>query len=307
MNPKILLVDDDPEVLTVYEETLGDHGFSVERATTRKRALAALDEQGPWDVVILDEKLSGPGGPATATELLAEIGARAPEARTIVITGFATPQLVRSAIAAGAWDYLQKDPTFLKILLPLRVRHAVEAARERRLRRAGRGEVESELVRSWAAAREHGIPAARKGRLLEDTLALLLRTIPGLEEVNTQRRGAAEEFDVIVTNESTDPVLGKEGSFLLVECKNWSTPADANVLTLFREKLRDRFGRVRLGILVCVGGFTAGVDTRGARAVQDAPLVLCLDADALSEWIDAADRLAWLKRRLQAAVLRSRG
>ena len=91
MNPKILLIDDDPDMLTTYAEILEDHGFEVARALTREEAFRALDNDGPWDVIVLDEKLRGHGGPATATQMLSEIAGRAPAARTIVLTGFATP------------------------------------------------------------------------------------------------------------------------------------------------------------------------------------------------------------------------
>lgn len=304
MNPKILIVDDDPDVIVTYEEILGDHGYDVASARSREEALTALDQRGPWDVVLLDEKLRGPGGPATATELLVEIASRAPEARTIVITGFATPQLIRSAIAAGAWDYLQKEAEYLSILLPVRVRHAVDAARERRLRKAAPAEVERELRQTWAAATEPGIDSHRKGRLLEETLLLLFRGIAGLNEVSVNRGGRAEEFDVVVTNESTDPILSKEGSFFLVECKNWSRPVDPKEVDYFRNKLKDRFTRVQLGVFVAAAGFTAGVRTKVDRWNNEPQLVLLVDGDDLTEWIDSDDRLVWLKRRVQAAVLR---
>ncbi len=304
MNPKILLVDDDSDVLQTYADILDDHGFDVQQARTREEALRTLDQDGPWDVIVLDEKLRGPGGPASATELLAEIAGRAPEARTIVITGFATPQLIRSALAAGAWDYLQKDASYLDLLLPTRVRHAVAAARERRLRGATQTDLERQLRQAWTAALEPGLDAQRKGRLLEETLYLLFRTIPGLNEVSMNRRAAAEELDLIVVNESTDPVLSKEGSFLLVECKNWSRPVTPTELEVFRAKLRDRFARSRLGLLVGVSGFTEGVTTKIARWTNEPQLVVLLDSDDLTAWIDAPDRTDWLKKRLLAAALR---
>lgn len=304
MNPKILLIDDDPDALLTYAEILGDHGFDVSKALTREAAVAALDEGGPWDVVVLDEYLRGPGGPATATELLLDISTRAPEARTIVISGFATQELVRTAMMAGAWDYLEKDSRYMSLLLPARVRHAVEAAQERRLRKIAPGELERELRQTWIDSQLGGLQAHKKGRLLEQTLSLLFRTIPGLNEVSVNRRGTAEEFDIVVTNDSTDPVMSKEGSFFLVECKNWSAKVDPKELDAFRTKLRDRFGRVRLGLLIGIGGFTEGVATKIARWSNETQLVVLLDAQDLSAWIEADDRVTWLKRKVQAATLR---
>lgn len=307
MNPKILLIDDDPAVLLTYEETLGDVGLPVHKVTGHEEARAALRDDGPWDVVVLDEKVRGPGGPASAAAFLPEIASLDPAARTIVITGFATPALARAAVEAGAWDYLQKDAELLFTLLPLRVRNAVEAARERRLRGASPEEIERRLRETWERARRGEEDANTKGRLLEEALLLLFRTLPGLSNVTANRRGIAEEFDLVVRNESDDALLSKEGSFFLVECKNWSKKVGAPELTVFAEKLRARFGRVRLGILVAVGGFTEGVRTLIASRANESGLVVLIDGDELDGWISSADRLEWLKGRIEQAALRQPG
>lgn len=61
--------------------------------------------------------------------------------------------------------------------------------------------------------------AQRKGRLLEDLMELLLKSIPGFI-VKSRRRGLDEELDLVVRNESTDPLWGKDSQYFLVECKN---------------------------------------------------------------------------------------
>jgi CheY-like chemotaxis protein len=305
VNPKILVIDDDPDTIASYHDILDEHGFELSSARSRQEALTQLQNGGPWDVVLLDEKLSGPGGPASATALLLDIAGRAPEARTIVITGFATPQLVQTALQAGAWEYLEKDHQFLPLLLPLRVRHAVEAARERRISRMGRAEIEGELRRTWAEAQRSEQPAARRGRLLEETVCLLFRTMPGLEDARVNTRAPAEEFDVVAQNASQDEILRKEGPILLVECKNWSGTVTPVEYEYFRAKLRDRFQRATLGILLGMNGFTEGVDTKGARRSNERELILTLDRRDLDGWIDAPDRVAWLRERLFRAMLRT--
>ena len=304
MNPKILVVDDEFPALQATTEILGDHGFAVTGVQTREAAQQALSTQGPWDVVVLDEFLRGPAGAATATELLAEIAVRAPEARTIVLSGYARPDLVRTAIAAGAWDYLEKSASFLPLLLPLRVSNAVEAARERRLRKVEPSALEGELRATWAQALGADLDANQKGLLLEHTIELLFRTIPGLNEVSTRRGGSSEEIDVVVENGATDPILSKEGSYILVECKNWSRPVGPPELEVFRAKLRDRHERVRLGLLIGISGFTEGVRTKLERWTNEPQTVLLLARSDLDAWINADNRLGWLKQRLQQAILR---
>jgi DNA-binding NtrC family response regulator len=219
MDPAVLLIDDEPDYLTTYADTLRPYGFEPVGVSTREEAILALDARR-WDVIVLDERLRGPGSEHGAPALLAEIAARSPSARTIVLTAFATDDSVRRAIAAGAWDYLEKDARFLEHLLPLRVRHAAEMARQRRGMTPD--ERERALRDTWTSALSEQ-NAQRKGRLLEEALELLFVGTPGLTEVARNRRSSNEEFDLVVTNASTDPVLAKEGSFILVECKNWST------------------------------------------------------------------------------------
>lgn len=299
MNPRILLVDDDPDVLDSYEDLLRHGGYTFGRARARDEALRLLDAEGPWDVVLLDERLEGPGGGASGAALVGEISARFPDARVLVVTGFPRKELVRDALAAGAWDYLQKDE-FLALLLPQKVRQAADLALTRRIAHASGADRERALRTTWAAARTER-DRNRKGALLEQTMRLLFETLPGLEHVRTNWRSEVEELDLVVRNESADPILSKEGSFWLVECKNWSGKVDPEVVRNLVGKLRERRGRAPLGFLVAVNGFTRAVDVVAERHDE---LILFLDGDALTAWIDTPDRVGWLKTRLEAAVLR---
>ncbi len=52
--------------------------------------------------------------------------------------------------------------------------------------------------------------------------ALLLKSIPGFDRVDTRLKNSVEEIDVLVQNGSTDAFWQKESPYILVECKNWS-------------------------------------------------------------------------------------
>ena len=254
-------------------------------------------------MVLVDERLSGPGGGETAASLIGEISTYYPEARSIVITGYARKELVQRALSAGAWDYLQKDE-FLALLLPTKVRQAAEIAMDRRLARAGNAEVELGLHQSWSEAKT-STDRHRKGAKLEQTLRFLFHSLPGLSRVSANWRSDVEEIDLVVRNESADPFLQKEGSLWLVECKNWSKPVDPQTVTAFRSKIRDRHGRVSLGFFVAMAGFTKNVEPILQRQSNEKELVLVLDGPELEAWITAKDRVAWLKAKLDAAILRA--
>ena len=54
-------------------------------------------------------------------------------------------------------------------------------------------------------------------------LWLVRALVRGFGGVSTRRRSDLEEIDLVIPNESPDPVWQKEGSYLLGECKNWSS------------------------------------------------------------------------------------
>lgn len=304
MKPKILLVDDDRDVLDSYEDLLRAGGYDFGRALSRDEALAKMTTEGPWDVVLLDERLNGPGGGESATALIGELSGRFPEAKAIVITGFARKELVRAALNAGAWDYLQKDD-FLQYLLATKVRQAAEIAVERRLAHASQPDVENALQNAWKEA-QTARDRHRKGAALEQTLRFLFQSLPGLSHVRTNWQSDVEEIDLVVRNESTDPYLQKEGSLFLIECKNWSKAVEPQVVTAFRSKLRDRYGRTTLGIFVAASGFTRNVESVLLRQSNERELVLLLDGTQLGAWIQASNRIAWLKEQIEEAILRAR-
>ena len=63
---------------------------------------------------------------------------------------------------------------------------------------------------------------------------------PGFARITTRRRNDVEEIDLVIRNESTDPFWAGEGSgYILVECKNWSSPVGALEYNHFRAKLAD--------------------------------------------------------------------
>jgi len=98
---RILIVDDDELFLRNYQATLSAEGYAVEVARTREEALARLDDDDDWDVVLLDQKLLGPRGPDLGIELIQDVHGRAPGAKAIVVTAFASADRLAFSILLG--------------------------------------------------------------------------------------------------------------------------------------------------------------------------------------------------------------
>ncbi len=107
-NTQILVVDDEPDLRTLYELTLLREGFRVEAAGSLREAWQFLTERH-FDVVITDMRL--PDG--LGLELLQRIKAEQRSERCVVITAYGSAENAVESLKAGAFDYLTK-PVDLK-------------------------------------------------------------------------------------------------------------------------------------------------------------------------------------------------
>jgi two-component system response regulator PilR (NtrC family) len=107
---RVLVVDDEPDLRTLYELTLLREGHEVTSAADLSQARELLAEQ-TFDVLITDMRL--PDG--LGLELLRELGAGQRGERSIVITAYGSAENAVEALKTGAFDYLTK-PVDLKQL-----------------------------------------------------------------------------------------------------------------------------------------------------------------------------------------------
>ncbi|MFA6133482.1 MAG: HD domain-containing phosphohydrolase [Phycisphaerae bacterium] len=100
---KILIVDDEPQVVSLIREELSEHGFVCWTAGEVDGAKALINSQSP-DVMITDVLMSNIGG----LELLAYAGTHAPRCKVILITGSSRREYIAQAMLLGAYDYIEK-------------------------------------------------------------------------------------------------------------------------------------------------------------------------------------------------------
>jgi two-component system, NtrC family, response regulator PilR len=99
----VLVVDDEPDLLTLYELTLLREGYTVETAGSVEEAWRQLQARR-FKLVITDMRLPDESGMG----LLRRLEEAGRSERVIVVTAYGSAENAVSALKAGAFDYLTK-------------------------------------------------------------------------------------------------------------------------------------------------------------------------------------------------------
>jgi DNA-binding response OmpR family regulator len=114
----LLLIDDEPHIRQMMRLTLETAGYVVDEAADGEAGLERFRSGGPYDAVVLDQKMPGLDG----LETLKRLKERAPDVCVLMATAFASIELAVDAMRMGATDFLRKPMT------PDALRSAVAAA-----------------------------------------------------------------------------------------------------------------------------------------------------------------------------------
>lgn len=111
---QVLLLDDEPIVGQRLKGGLEKLGCEVETFENPLKALARIAEKR-FDVVITDIMMAE----ASGLQVLEAVRKTSPEAKVIIITGYATTALAREAMEKGAYDMIAKPfkPSDLRALV----------------------------------------------------------------------------------------------------------------------------------------------------------------------------------------------
>ena len=101
--PKVLVIDDEPDLLELLELTLSRMGLDTTRAQSVAEAIKALDSQS-FDLCLTDMRLPDGEG-LRVVEHITDKGLDVPVA---VMTAFGSAENAVAALKAGAFDYLAK-------------------------------------------------------------------------------------------------------------------------------------------------------------------------------------------------------
>lgn len=97
--PRVLIVDDDPDLLALMTETLDLEGYRVDSAVNGAKALDALEANMP-DLILLDMKMPVMDGSEFARRFRARHDHASP---IVIITAAADAGKTAEAIGANGW------------------------------------------------------------------------------------------------------------------------------------------------------------------------------------------------------------
>jgi len=183
--PRILIADDQPDVLEALRLLLKGEGYQIDAVTSPARVIAAL-EAGDFDVVIMDlnytrDTTSGQEG----LDLLSRIQAIDSVLPVIVMTAWATVGLAVEAMRGGARDFVQKPWENERLLTIVKTQIDLSNA----IRRGMRLEAENRLLRA------EGVPSLiAESQAMQPVLQMISRVGPS-------------DANVLITGE---PGTGKE-------------------------------------------------------------------------------------------------
>jgi DNA-binding NtrC family response regulator len=109
---KILVVDDDPEILEVIADVLRDGGYAVDTAQDGRKAIKSVDGEF-YDLVVTDLKMPKVDG----MKVLRHVVDHSPDTMCIILTGYGTIEGAVEAIKAGAFHYITKPIKSGEILM----------------------------------------------------------------------------------------------------------------------------------------------------------------------------------------------
>jgi DNA-binding NtrC family response regulator len=109
---KILIVDDNPEVLKLIENILESNDYKVKTALSGKSAIKEL-ESNEYDMVLTDLMMPDVDG----MQVLEHAKLKTPRTMCIILTGHGTIKSSVEAIKKGAFDYITKPVSPSELLI----------------------------------------------------------------------------------------------------------------------------------------------------------------------------------------------
>ena len=171
--PKILIVDDEPNMLHMLSSILKQDGFEPRCAGSAQQALE-LAESDRFDFILSDVRMPGMDG----IQLLEHLRGRGIDTIVILMSAYGSVELALDAMRKGAYDYISKPFKADEVVLTLR-----KASERERLRR--------EVVR-----------LRRRLLRIEGNPEIVVKSPPMKAILDTVHQVARSDSSVLITGES---------------------------------------------------------------------------------------------------------
>lgn len=176
--PRILVVDDEPEIRDVLCELLG-YDYECVSAPSAEEALTMLGKS-PFNLIISDIMMGGMSG----LEMIPHVLADSPETVVLMISGVQTIESAIKALRAGAFDYIMKPFDLRQV--EVAVRRALETCELRAAKRRYENHLE-ELVEQRTAELDEALVS------VEDAYRSTLKALAqALETRDAETHGHSE-------------------------------------------------------------------------------------------------------------------
>lgn len=113
---RLLMVDDDHQIIQLVSEELSDRGYHVETITDSTKVVDYIQSDSNIDLMLLDLKMPGMDG----VSLLTEVEKISPDLPVIILTGHGDVQTAGEVMRHGAIGYLQKPIKMDQLELTIR-------------------------------------------------------------------------------------------------------------------------------------------------------------------------------------------
>src|SRR5262245_1290593 len=255
MRERVLIAEDNDDVVDLLQEVLEDAGYETLVATNGRQALAHIEKESEAiDLVITDVRMPE----MTGGELLAKARESRAEAPVIVITAFGPVEQAVEMVKSGAYQYLTK---------PFENRDILRLADEALERSAAQRE-QARLRREKGATPPRIIGASRPMRQLFDHIALAARSASTV--LITGESGTGKELVARAVHEMS----GRKGAFIPVNCA--AIPAELIESELFGHTGTAFTGarHPRAGLIEAADGGTLFLDEVGELPLPVQPKLL---------------------------------
>ncbi|MBN1357044.1 response regulator [bacterium] len=193
----ILLVDDEPIILSSLSDVLSLHGYHSDTAQSGEEGIRKIEENS-YDLIVTDLIM----GSVDGLELLDRAHQIDTDIVVIIVTGYATIESALDAIRKGAYDYLVKPFEIQNFLLAIQ-----RGAERRRLSTENRG-----LIADLQGKNEQLENALNELRMTQNRL------------LQSERKAAVMETVIAMKHEINNPLTAIMSKIQILQEKDANTP-----------------------------------------------------------------------------------